>query len=63
LFSTHAYGQSVHGEDQFADFNSKGVGLTETLIRFADQQHLPIAIEYVDSVVLPANLDDQGLVF
>jgi hypothetical protein len=49
MFSTHAYGQSVHSEDQIADFNSKGVGLTETLLNFADQQHLPIAIEYVDS--------------
>ena len=49
MFSTHAYGQSVHGEDHLADFNSKGVGLTETLLKFADQQHLPIAIEYVDS--------------
>jgi hypothetical protein len=48
MFSTHAYGQSVH-EDQLVDFNSKSVGLTETLLRFADQQHLPIAIEYVDS--------------
>jgi hypothetical protein len=49
MFSTHAYGQSVHGEDQIADFNSKGVGLTETLLKFADQQHLPVAVEYVDS--------------
>jgi hypothetical protein len=49
MFSTHAYGQTVHGEDQLADFNSKGVGLTETLLKFADRQHLPIAIEYVDS--------------
>jgi hypothetical protein len=49
MFSTHAYGQSVHSEDQIADFNSKGVGLTETLLKFADQQHLPVAVEYVDS--------------
>ena len=30
------------------DFESRGVGLTETLLRFSHQQHLRIAIEYVD---------------
>jgi hypothetical protein len=49
MFSTHEYGQSVNGENHLADFNSKGVGLTKTLLKFADRQHLPIAIEYVDS--------------
>jgi hypothetical protein len=49
LFSPHIYGQSPHPEDRAHDFESKGVGLTETLLKFSDQQHLPIAIEYVDS--------------
>jgi hypothetical protein len=49
LFSPHIYGQSTHSEDRIHNFESKGVGLTETLLKFADQQHLPIAIEYVDS--------------
>jgi hypothetical protein len=31
-----------------SDFTSKGVGLTETLLKFAHEEHLPIAIEYVD---------------
>jgi len=49
LFSPHIYGQSPHSEDRAHDFESKGVGLTETLLKFSDQQHLPIVIEYVDS--------------
>jgi hypothetical protein len=40
--------QSIHTEDRASDFDSKGAGLTETLLKFADQQHLPIAVEYVD---------------
>jgi hypothetical protein len=31
-----------------SDFNSKGVGLAETILKFSHQQHLRIAIEYVD---------------
>jgi len=43
----------VHGQDNplarhADDFESRGVGLTETLLRFSHQQHLRIAIEYVD---------------
>jgi hypothetical protein len=42
----------VYGQDPLerpaSDFNSKGVGLTETLLKFLHQQHLRIAIEYVD---------------
>jgi hypothetical protein len=49
LLSPHIYGQSPHPEDRAHDFESKGVGLTETLLKFSEQQHLPIAIEYVDS--------------
>jgi hypothetical protein len=42
----------VYGQDPLerpvSDFNSKGVGLTETLLKFSHQQHLRIALEYVD---------------
>ena len=37
-------------ERRASGFNSKGVGLTETLLRFSHQEHLPIAIEYIDQV-------------
>jgi hypothetical protein len=49
LFTLDAYPQSPHPEDRAHDFESKGVGLTETLLKFSVQQHLPIAIEYIDS--------------
>jgi len=49
LFTLHAYAQSPYPEDRAHDFESKGVGLTETLLKFSVQQHLPIAIEYIDS--------------
>ena len=42
----------VYGQDPLerpvSDFNSKGVGLTETLLNFSHQQHLRIALEYLD---------------
>jgi hypothetical protein len=57
LFSPHVYGQSTHPKDRAHDFESKGVGLTETLLRFSDQQHLPIAIEYVDSDSMSRPID------
>jgi hypothetical protein len=31
-----------------SDFDSKGIGLTEALLKFSHQQHLRIAVEYVD---------------
>jgi hypothetical protein len=34
LFSLHAYRQSTRIQDRPADFESKGVGLTETLLGF-----------------------------
>src|SRR3984893_6127831 len=48
LSSPQVRAQSIHAEDRASDFELKGVGLTETLLKFADQQHLPIAVEYVD---------------
>ena len=48
LSSPAVYAQGIHAEGRASDFQLKGVGLTETLLKFADQQHLPIAVEYVD---------------
>jgi hypothetical protein len=48
LFSPCVYGQSVPLERRASSFDSKGVGLTETLLKFSHEEHLPIAIEYVD---------------
>ena len=48
LFVPCVYGQGTRIERPASDFNSKGFGLTETLLRFSHQQHLGVAIEYVD---------------
>jgi hypothetical protein len=48
LLAPCVYGQDTPLERPAFDFNSKGVGLTETLLKFSHQQHLRIAIEYVD---------------
>src|SRR6266403_6021104 len=48
LFSACVYGQSGPLERRASSFNSQGVGLTETLLKFSHEEHLPIAIEYVD---------------
>jgi len=48
LFAPLLYGQDNSLERPAFDFSSKGVGLTETLLKFSDQQHLRIAVEYVD---------------
>jgi len=48
LLAPCVYGQDNPVERPASDFNSKGAGLTETLLKFSHQQHLRIAIEYVD---------------
>ena len=48
LFSRGVCGQDRSLERRASDFDSKGVGLTETLLKFSHQEHLPIAIEYID---------------
>jgi hypothetical protein len=48
LLSPCVYAQTDSLERPAADFTSKGVGLTETILKFAHEEHLPIAIEYVD---------------
>jgi len=48
LLSSCAYAQSDSLERPAADFTSREVGLTETILKFAHEQHVPVAIEYVD---------------
>lgn len=48
LLAASLHGQDKTLESRVLDFDSKNVGLTETLIKFSHQQHVPIAIEYLD---------------
>ena len=48
LLAPSVHGQDVPLERPASDFNSVGVGLTETLLKFSHQQRLRIAVEYVD---------------
>jgi hypothetical protein len=40
--------QNISADNRVSSFDSNSAALTETLLKFADQQHLRIAIEYVD---------------
>src|SRR5258707_13557504 len=57
LFSPCVYGQRNPLERRASDFNSKGAGLTETLLKFSHEEHLPIAIEYVDRASISQPID------
>ena len=57
LFSPCVYGQGNALERRASDFDSNGVGLTETLLKFSHQEHLPIAIEYVDRASMERPID------
>jgi len=48
LFAPLLHAQENYLERPVSDFRSSGAGLTETLLTFAHQQNLRIAIEYVD---------------
>ena len=48
LLSPCVYAQSDSLERPAADFTPNSVGLTETILKFAHEEHLPEAIEYVD---------------
>jgi len=48
LFAPCVYPQDNPLERRVSDFDSKGAGLTETLLKFSHEQHLPIAIQYLD---------------
>ena len=57
LLAPCVYGQDTPLERPASDFNSKGVGLTETLLKFSHQQHLRIAIQYVDRASMDKPLE------
>jgi hypothetical protein len=57
LFTSCVYGQDNPLERSASDFESKGVGLTETLLKFSHQQHLRMAIEYVDRASIDKPID------
>jgi len=57
LVSTCVYGGSRPLERRASDFDSKGVGLTETLLKFSHQERLPIAIEYIDRASMDQPID------
>jgi hypothetical protein len=48
LVAPSVYAQSDSLERPVANFTSRGVGLTETILKFAQEELLPVAIEYVD---------------
>jgi hypothetical protein len=55
--STAAISASGSLERPVDDFTSKGLGLTETLLKFAHEEHLPVAIEYVDRTSIDQSID------
>src|SRR5215469_1216752 len=57
LLAPCVYGQGNALERPASNFNSKGVGLTETLLKFSHEQHLRIAIEYVDRASMDQPID------
>ena len=57
LVSPCVYAQSGSFERPAADFTSNGLGLTETLLKFAHEEHLPVAIEYVDRASIDQPVD------
>ena len=57
LFTPCVFGQDNPLERPASDFHSTGVGLTETLLKFSHQQHLRIAIEYVDRASMEQPID------
>lgn len=57
LLAPCGYGQDTPLERPAPDFNSKGVDLTETLLKFSHQQHLRVALEYVDRASMDQPID------
>ena len=57
LFASNIYAQDNPLERHVSEFDSKDVGLTETLFRFSHKQRLPIAIEYVDRASMDQPVD------
>jgi hypothetical protein len=44
------YGQSVQLDRPRFEFSSQGVGLTETLLGFSHEQHVKLAVAYIDRI-------------
>ena len=57
LFAPCVYGQQNPLDRPASDFESKGLGLTETLLNFSHQQHLRVAVEYVDRASIDKPID------
>ena len=57
LLCPPVYAQSGPLDRPISEFSSNGAGLTETLLKFSHQQHLPIAIEYVDQASMGQPID------
>ena len=62
LLAPCVYGQDKPLQRSASDFKLKGASLTETVLRFSHQQHLRIAIEYVDRASMnePIEVDLQN---
>jgi hypothetical protein len=63
LFAPLLHAQENSVDRRASDFGSSGIGLTETLLKFAHQQNVRIAVEYVDRNALDqpiaVNLQDK----
>ena len=57
LLAPCVYAQDTPLERPASGFNSKGVGLTETILKFSHQQHLRVAVEYVDGASIDQPID------
>ena len=57
LLSPCVYAQSGTLERPASDFTSNGLGLTETLLKFSHQEHLKLAIEYIDRASMDQPID------
>jgi hypothetical protein len=57
LLSPCVFGQSSPLERRASDFDSKGIGLTETLLKFSHQEHLSLALEYIDRASMDQPID------
>lgn len=57
FFSPCVYGQSSTLEQRAHDFTSRGMGLSETLLKFSHEEHRPVAIEYVDQISMDRPVD------
>jgi hypothetical protein len=57
FLAPYTYGQTSLVDLRGSDFDSKGVCLTETLLKLSQQQHFPIAVEYLDRASMNQPID------